>query len=424
VTLPGATSPGNTLVCVLAHRQDVVSAGPTSSHGTWLPAVSINHPGSTVVTEIWYVSNLTGVSTVITVPAPGDNIAFVAEYSGVANSTVVDRIATNNGASAGPATTGATATTQKGTELWVAALALEAGAASFNTPQAGFTIRQQGADGGVGAGVTGALLDLFSGAPGTAATGANFTGGSDNWIGAIATFYGVETEVIAASVAAISTVTATLKRTRNLAAAVVAVSTVTATLTEARLLQSTVTVASSVTGTINRTRKLDGTVEAQSSVQDAPLHRNRKLVGAVSAVSAVSGSMDAVSSELVILSVAPSEVEGIPGTEMTLFGTFTLGIPIHIAIGPLGNDNDPHCYSGVPGQGDVYFSKRVDQLRVFLPDLPPGVYHLHAHNGDDSFTLLNAITVRPKQFRSNLIGLRRILPPKWDVGPRSIEVEP
>lgn len=400
VTLPGATTPGNFLVAVITERAVTPQAGPTSTHGTWLLATTVTHPGDNLITAIWYVPNIVGTSTTINFGGGhGDDVQYVLEYSGIAKNPL-DQVDTNTGTSTS-ASAGPTPTTTKANELWIAGLATSDGGTTIGTPTGGFAFRNQQASGGGSGEVSSAVLDQIAAVTGTPTAGATLSA-SDTWVGAIATFRGVDQEAIDASIPAVSNLTASMLSLDFMTASIASVG--------------------AMTGNLQRFRRLPVTIPAVSTL-DATLKRTRNVSVIVNTFSDMVGTADVVSSELVINTLSATEVEARGGEELILFGVFPVGQVVEVWVGPLGTVEDPQAYSGVPGQGNIYRPRRPDQLRIFLPRLPPGVHRIHAESAGDSFTLVNAITVRPKQFRSNVYGLRKVLPPKWKIGPRRVEDE-
>jgi hypothetical protein len=127
---------------------------------------------------------------------------------------------------------------------------------------------------------------------------------------------------------------------------------------------------------------------------------------------------------LILTSASPAEVEDRAGIEMTLLGTFPVGIETHIYVGVLGTNQDPPAYPGIPGQGYTFYPTRADRLKIYLPRLTLGVQIVTALSLDGNDTLTNAFTVRPRQFRTSVFSLKSILPSRWKLGPRNLEIEP
>jgi hypothetical protein len=129
-------------------------------------------------------------------------------------------------------------------------------------------------------------------------------------------------------------------------------------------------------------------------------------------------------STLALTSVSPSTSEAQGGEVVTLTGTFPPGKTVKVYVGPLGSSADPACYSGVCGKGNTYLPASATSLDIFLPRLDPGTYSIYAVSGTDNDVLAGALTVTPRQFRSTVHAMRSIMPPKWAVGPRTMEMEP
>lgn len=379
ITLPGAPVPGNALIAVLTHRSGSTSVGPTSTHGTWQLAVARTYPGNVETVEVWRVQNLAGTATTITIPASANRVAHAFEYSGLADIlALTDQTAFNSGNTVPALDSGTTPTTTKAQELWLAGFIFQNGGRTYSTPTNGFSIIATGDNG-----QSNAVLSKHVAATGAANAGVSISGGAGRWVGVIATLVAYQDVTLDTTIPAASNVAASVRCQWGLSGLIEGVGDVVPTLTPKVGLRST-----------------------------------------IDAFSDVIGDMEITTAALVVASVSPVEVEGVGGGEVTLYGTFPVGVPLAVHVGPLGIDADPLAYSGVPGQGYTCYAAQPTFLRIYLPLLSPGVYSFHVESPTTSSTLHFALTIRPKQFRSSVYALRSILPPKWKVGPRGLEEEP
>jgi hypothetical protein len=115
----------NLLVAIIATRGTATGnvTGITQTGATWVKGPEAVNAGG-VTEEIWYAANVSAAGTTVTVNLAASNTCAVhiAEYSGIATSTPLDKSATNTGAYAAAPDTGTTAATTQADELWVAGL--------------------------------------------------------------------------------------------------------------------------------------------------------------------------------------------------------------------------------------------------------------------------------------------------------------
>ena len=113
-----------------------------------------------------------------------------------------------------------------------------------------------------------------------------------------------------------------------------------------------------------------------------------------------------------------------------LVQTTRAGLPngtYNVYLGPLGTTEDPICYSGVAGQGNVVIVRRnLERFTVPVPPLPTGgpyAFTLVNTVTGDTYNLEPSITVVRRQFRSLRYTVRRRLPRDFEMGPRRTDFE-
>lgn len=158
--------------------------------------------------EIWLGVVGSSPSTSITVNLSGSilagAVADVYEYSRVATSSFLDKIATNIGFSEYP-DTGTTAATTQAAELWIGATLAAFNSTNQSTPTNGFTMYDGVAIAGTGGNYYSlAFLEKIVSATGTANSGT--TTAASGWTGCIATLKG-EATATPALVTKVSTIT-------------------------------------------------------------------------------------------------------------------------------------------------------------------------------------------------------------------------
>lgn len=188
VTLDSTPTDGNFLVLFVgdlgATANRVTSISQTGA--TWVRAVqATNALGSQG--EIWYAENIASASTSITVNLAASLAAgcVVAEYSGIAIASTLDKTASSTG-SGPPASTGTTATTAQAQELWLGGLTINAGTTFIGSLSNSFT--QVGL---VSSGLCRVeMAEKIVSATGTANTtdDIELSAEGEPWAGAIATF--------------------------------------------------------------------------------------------------------------------------------------------------------------------------------------------------------------------------------------------
>jgi len=113
------------------------------------------------------------------------------------------------------------------------------------------------------------------------------------------------------------------------------------------------------------------------------------------------------------------------GYRIVLSGTFELDKPHRVHIGSAGDSSDPLCFSGKPGQ--AYNAKPFSEteLKPYTPRMEiGGPYTITVIRGDTLETdqLVDAITAVPEDYKTTVFDLRKVFPPHYFMGPRSMEL--
>ena len=119
-----------------------------------------------------------------------------------------------------------------------------------------------------------------------------------------------------------------------------------------------------------------------------------------------------------------SEVLEHGGYEINITGVYELGHTYRIYIGPTGTTADLQAHSGVAGQSTIIIPDTLTNLRAYTPRIAPGVAHDVlvedvATLGTD--ILAGVLTGRGKDHGSTVFAMRKLLPPFYKTGPRSID---
>lgn len=106
-------------------------------------------------------------------------------------------------------------------------------------------------------------------------------------------------------------------------------------------------------------------------------------------------------------------------------GSYEDGASYSIHIGDYRNALDPVCYSGIPEQGSSIYPQLNGVLYAYTPLLQiTGVnpYSVTVINESTLSvqTLIDVLFVRKKQFYNKVYRIRKVLPPRYKTGPRSI----
>lgn len=190
-TLTSTPVNGNALIAVIGTRgtSDNRVSSITQTGATWTrQAQRTNANGVTV--EIWAAFNVSGAATSVTInlAASVKASAIIAEYSGLATSSVLDQTSTGaTGSSASPST-GTTATTTQADELWIGAMA-NINTNTYSAQTNSFSeVAESASTGGSSSTRNNAVMEeRIVSATGAASTGATLSG-TQQWTGVIATF--------------------------------------------------------------------------------------------------------------------------------------------------------------------------------------------------------------------------------------------
>lgn len=195
VTLSQTPTSGNVLIAVIGtYRSDqgsnyrtvnsITQTGVTWSRQAQGQETYNQHPTNV---EIWLGTVGAGASTSITITltqsASGGAVADVCEYSGIATSSYLDKIAQTSG-SGTSTSTGTTTTTSQASELWIGGITVEAGVPQ-SSPTNGFSLL----DGVAYQSTSVGYLENIVYGTGTANSGTTISS-SNRYVGCIATFKG------------------------------------------------------------------------------------------------------------------------------------------------------------------------------------------------------------------------------------------
>ena len=112
------------------------------------------------------------------------------------------------------------------------------------------------------------------------------------------------------------------------------------------------------------------------------------------------------------------------GYRLDLTGTFPLGVPLNVHIGPNGTAEDAKCVSGKAGQGTDIYAVDANHLYCFTPRLPIGgpypILVRAVGTGADSLVPDAIYTIR-QDYKTSMFALRSVFPRHLMVGYRKIE---
>jgi hypothetical protein len=179
------TTAGNTLFILVTASNNSDFSINTPANFTLADAGAYTAASAYVHTALFYRENAPASSGSQSVSFSSTTIGAciqLAEYSGLATSSSLDKHANNNGNGTTP-DSGTTATTTQPSELWIAALGI-ASSSTFSSAANGFTIEDS-----ITAGTAPSLafLDKIVSSTGTADAGATASS-TGHWAGAIGTF--------------------------------------------------------------------------------------------------------------------------------------------------------------------------------------------------------------------------------------------
>lgn len=125
---------------------------------------------------------------------------------------------------------------------------------------------------------------------------------------------------------------------------------------------------------------------------------------------------------LAITVVVPHDVLEDGGQLLRVAGTFALGVDYEVRIDSAGGD---YCLSGRPGRMHVMQALTTQELRCYTPRLEPGDHDVVVRrpDGSESATLTDGLTAHVRQFLTSIHAVRKIQPPPYRVGPRSVGQE-
>ncbi len=119
-----------------------------------------------------------------------------------------------------------------------------------------------------------------------------------------------------------------------------------------------------------------------------------------------------------------SIVEDIGGDVILITGGFSLAAEYAVdLIGPPGVDTVTRCYSGKSGFGTRCKARSLTKLGFVVPALPLGSYDVRVTQGALEATLEDALAVVPHNFRSTVHGTRVLIPARFALGVRSVDLE-
>jgi len=129
-----------------------------------------------------------------------------------------------------------------------------------------------------------------------------------------------------------------------------------------------------------------------------------------------------------LTSVSPATVSSAGGSLLTITGTFEIGNQYNVYCGDAGTADDPPCYSGIRDQGNVVYPFNSTTLRCYSPYVNPSsgaAYDVLVVNIDttEAHILSSVVTAAKKQFYTSVYGLRKVLAPRYNTGPRTIDYE-
>jgi len=134
-----------------------------------------------------------------------------------------------------------------------------------------------------------------------------------------------------------------------------------------------------------------------------------------------------------ISSVSPGQILADGGHAIVVTGSFEAGHQYRGHMCDLGTTDDPACYSGKPGDGNIVsptpseVGGSLDTLTVYSPRVTPdsSAYDIVVIDVDtyEVHLLSGVIEAVKKQFFSTVYSMKRLYAPKFYVGPRTIDLE-
>ena len=130
---------------------------------------------------------------------------------------------------------------------------------------------------------------------------------------------------------------------------------------------------------------------------------------------------------LTLDSIIPEAINRDGGHLIRIIGDFSdhQGKEFQIHVGPVGDATDPLAFSGIPGRPTTVFPLNDTEIRCFSPVLTNSTWKVFVIRLDASESASKAAVSKTyvKGFETSVYDLRRVLPPYYLVGPRSIEQE-
>lgn len=130
---------------------------------------------------------------------------------------------------------------------------------------------------------------------------------------------------------------------------------------------------------------------------------------------------------LSISAVNRTEVPEDGGYPIDIVGDFSevLGQDLEVYIGTNGDATDTPCYSGVPGSSRTVIPLSDTLLRCYTPRLDTGLQSIFVQTVDtlSQDLLTDSIMVFKRGFETSVFDMRRVLPPWYRTGPRTIDEE-
>lgn len=134
-----------------------------------------------------------------------------------------------------------------------------------------------------------------------------------------------------------------------------------------------------------------------------------------------------------ISSVSPDSILSDGGHQLTVTGVFEKGHQYRVYLGDVGGLEDPVCYSGIPGQGYFINPKQsvaggaFDTLLAYSPRVNSSetAYSITVQDAGtlEDHVLLNVVLTVKNQFFTTVYSERKMQPPHYKTGPRSIDKE-
>lgn len=201
VTMDSTPTEGNLLIATVVSKHEIgnvpMSIGSINETGvTWSKQVSKSFSSPALDCEIWAGVIGSGASTAVNVTVTGDaySTAFhvvvdICEYSNVATTDFLDKSNSTTGSGSQNIVTGTTATTSTAKQLWIGAIASDAGT-NQTSPTNSFSLLDGTLYNSV---ISNSYLEKIVSSAGEASSGTTTSGYGASYAGCIATFFSAET---------------------------------------------------------------------------------------------------------------------------------------------------------------------------------------------------------------------------------------